>query len=327
MVAPSTAIIRHELSAPFTEFDLMMNQKRFIGPRVLKPRIVSVQAANIGKMQLKELLQQHDTKHAGGAGYKRGNFKFDKYSYATEEHGWEEPMTDRDIRLYADLIDAEDIHSMRAIDFVCGHYERDVAAAVYNTSTWTGPALTTALGNEWDDAANATPIQDIIAAKQKIVDGSGLEANALILNSFQLQHLMNTDQIVDRIKYTSEANQQKMAAALADALGLERLIVAGGLTNTANPAQTASISRIWSNEYAMLARVAVTDDPKEPCIGRTFIWGDDGPGSVGDEQKLAVVVEEYREEGVRGSVLRARNDRDIVIMYPEAGHLLSNIIT
>jgi hypothetical protein len=42
-------------------------------------------------------------------------------------------------------------------------------------------------------------------------------------------------------------------------------------------------------------------------------------------EALAVVVEEYREESSRASVLRARNDRDIEIMYAEAGHLLQGV--
>ncbi|MCA9013704.1 MAG: major capsid protein [Planctomycetaceae bacterium] len=327
MVAPSTAIIRYELSAPFTEFDLMMNRKRYIAPQVLRPRIVSVQAANVGKIKLKELLQQHDTLHAGGAGYKRGNFTFDKYSYATEEHGWEEPMTDRDLALYRDLIDAEDIHSQRAMSTVCDHYERDVAAAIYDTAVWSTAALKTAVSVSWNTPATADPIGDIIAAREKIVTGSGLEPNALIMNRLQFDHLKNTEQIVDRVKYTSEANQEKMAAAVAECLGVKHLLVAGGLTNTANSQQTAAISRIWSNDKAMLARVAETDDPKEPCIGRTFIWNEEGTGSIGDGEELAVIVEEYREENVRGSVMRARNDRDIQIMYKEAGHLLTGVLT
>jgi hypothetical protein len=75
----------------------------------------------------------------------------------------------------------------------------------------------------------------------------------------------------------------------------------------------------------MLARVAVTDDPQEPCIGRTFMWTGDGPDAVGTAEALAVIVEEYREEKVRGTVFRARNNRDIEMMYPQAGHLLQGV--
>jgi len=75
----------------------------------------------------------------------------------------------------------------------------------------------------------------------------------------------------------------------------------------------------------MVARVAETDDPREPCIGRTFMWAGDGPGAPGTGEEIAVLVEEYREESRRGSVLRARNDRDIELMYPQAGCLITGL--
>lgn len=327
MVAPSTAITRYELSLPFTEFDLMMNQKGYIGPQVLKPRLVGIQSADVGKIPIEHLLQQQNTKRAAGSGYRRGDFEFQKYSYNTDEYGWEEPIDDRQLAIYADMLDAESIHADRAAGFVCDQFERDINSAVYDTAVWTGAALTTALTNEWDDHTNATPIDDIFAAKEKVRSGTGLEPNALICNTLQFHHLANCDQTVDRVKYTQTADQGTMMQAIADVLGIKKILVAGGWTNTANPQQAASVSRIWGNEYAMVARVAETEDPQEPCVGRTFIWTGDGPGAVGTEEKLALVMEEYRDEAVRGSVIRCRNDRDIVIMYAAAGHLLSNVIT
>ena len=101
--------------------------------------------------------------------------------------------------------------------------------------------------------------------------------------------------------------------------------MAGGIKNTAKKGQSAAISRIWSDSYVMICRVAETNDPKEPCIGRTFMWSEENAG-LGSDEELAIITEEYREEKVRGSVLRARYDRDIKRMYVEAGHLLTTIL-
>lgn len=328
MAVPSTAITRLELSATFSEFDLAMSRKRFIGPQVLRPRMVGVQAADVGKIPIEALLQTGDDSRAPGAGYKRGDFEFTKFSYATDEHGREEPLDDRQLALYRDILDAEAIHSQRAIDIVLRNYEIAVAAAMYDTDVWTGAALTTAITHEWDDATNAVPIDDVEAAKRKVIDGCGLEPNALILNRNQFWNLAHTDQVVDLLKYSGIDDPKRIReAAIAALLDLEYILVAGGIKNAAKEGQDVSISRIWSDEYAMVARVAVTDDPQEPCVGRTFLWSEDGPGAPGSDEELAVLVEEYREENVRGSVIRARNDRDIVVMYKEAAHLLSNVTT
>ena len=324
---PNTAITRLDLSSTFTELDLAMSRQRFIGHRILRPRLVGVQAADVGKLPLEALLQTHATGRAPGAGYGRGDFEFEKYSFATDEHGWEEPMDDRQIKLYGDMFDAEAIHAQRAEDVVLRNYEIAVAAAIYNTTTWNGAALVTDLTHEWDDPTNAVPITNIEAARRKVRAASGLEPNALICNRDQLWNLRLTDQIVGLLKYSGHADPTKLFAdAIASLLDLQHIIVAGGQKNTANEAQTASLSSVWSDEYAMVCRVAETDDPQEPCIGRTFMWTEENAGA-GTDEGMAVLMEEYREEKVRGSVLRARNDRDLVIMYPQAGHLLSNVTT
>ena len=326
MAVPKTAITRFDLSAPFVEFMLAANRRKYIGPSVLRPRLVGVQAADVGKIPLEALLQQKSTKRASGAGYKRGDFEPDKYNYATDEYGWEEAMDDRTLAIYRDLFDAEEIHANRAINNVLEEYERDVAAKILNTAVWTGAALTTALSTKWSVKATATPIEDVEAARQKVINGSGLEPNALILNRNQYFNLINCDEIVERVKYTETATQEAMRRVVAQVLDLEHILVAGGITNSANPQQAKAISRIWPDAKASLARVAMTDDPQEPCVGRTFIWTEDGPGVPGDDSELAVLVEEYREEGIRGSVIRARNDRDMQIMYTSAAHLLTNVL-
>ena len=73
-------------------------------------------------------------------------------------------------------------------------------------------------------------------------------------------------------------------------------------------------------EYAMVCKVATGRDFREPCIGRTFHWSADG-SSIGG------TVESYRDETVRADIIRVRHDVDELVLYPQAGHLLSNITT
>jgi len=327
MAMPSSTITRYELGATFNEFDLAMSRKKFIGPKVLRPVMVGVQAADVGKIPIEALLLTRKDDRAPGAGYRRGDFEFSKYSYATDEHGWEETLDDRKLAIYRDILNAEQIHAQRAMDFVMRNYEIAVAAAVYNTTTWTGAALTTDITHEWDDHTNAVPVDNIEAARLKVIEGCGMEPNALICNRKQAFHLGQCANIVDRIKYSGKDDPKKIPlAALAECLQVDMIIVAGGYKNTAKEGQDVSISTVWGDENMMLAKVATGDDPQEPCIGRTFMWSGDGPGAPGSDEEIAVVVEEYREEARRGGIIRARNDRDLVIMYPQCGHLIGNAI-
>jgi hypothetical protein len=51
-----------------------------------------------------------------------------------------------------------------------------------------------------------------------------------------------------------------------------------------------------------------------------FHWSEDGSSPGG-------TVESYRDEIVRGNIIRVRHDVDEVVLYAQAGHLLSNITT
>ena len=310
--------------ATFLEFDLESENAGYVATEVMPVVDVASQAGSFGKIPIEQLLQQRVTRRAPGAGYARGNFTFTSATYSTEEHGAEEPVDDREAKMYAEYFQAEQISTLRAFSAVLRNAEERVADAVFNTTTWTGASLTTAPTNEWDDATNAVPLTDVEAAVQQIYDNSGLWANALIINRKVFRNLRNCDQVIDRINSAGAGNPSKASDVttemLSQAFDLPHIIVAGTSRNSAIEGQAATPVQIWSDEYAMVCKVATSADMREPCIGRTFHWSQDG-SSIGG------TVESYRDETVRGDVIRVRHDVDEVVLYPQAGHLLSNITT
>lgn len=319
----ATVNLRPDLGS-FFEFDVEMEKQGFVGNKVLPIVNVSLQADNPGKIPVEQLLQVGNTARASGSGYARGQWKFERFTYATEEHGWEEPVDDRDKQRYANMFDAEAIATLRAQSIIARNYETRVASAVYNTTTWNGASLTTAITHEWDDATNAVPLTDVEAAVQKVYTNSGLKANALVINWQVFRNLRNCDQVVERIQSAGAGDRtlskDVTAQMLATAFDLEYVIVAGASKNSATEGQAASIAQIWSGEYAMVCRISNSMDMRDPCVGRTFHW-------TGDGSALEGAVETYRDEVVRSDIIRCRFESDEVIMYPQAGHLLSNITT
>lgn len=310
--------------ATFLEFDLESEKAGYIATQVFPVIDVQSQAGNFGKIPIEQLLQQRNTKRAPGGGYARGNWTFEPATYATEEHGAEEPVDDREAKMYAEYFQAEQISTMRAFSSVLRNAEQRVADAVFNTTTWTGSSLTTAITHEWDDATNCVPLTDVEAAVQKIYDNSGLWANALVINRKVFRNLRNSAQVIDRIESNGAGDKAKASdvtvAMLAAAFDLDYVIVAGTSRNGAKEGQAASPTQIWSGEYAMVCRVSTSPDMRDPCIGRTFHWAQDG-SSIGG------TVESYRDETKRSDIIRVRHDVDELVLYPQAGHLLSNITT
>ena len=328
MPQPSSALstLRPDLAGALEEFDLVADRAGFIGYQVLPVMDVGHQAGVFGKIPIEQLLKDRSAtiKRAPGSGYSRDTFKFESDSYATEEYGHEEVVDDKESRLYAEYIDAEIVATTRAFDAVLREAEKRVAALLYNATTWSGEALTTALSNEWDDFTNATPIDDVAAACQKVWDTTGVWPNALIINNKQFKKLRRCDQITEAVASTGAGEsflQRKITTAqLCQALDIDRILVAGGAKNTANEAATLAIASVWSDEYAMVAKIATSNDIKEPCLGRVFHWGVDG-------STIGGTVENYREDRVRGGIVRVRHEVDEKVLYTGLGHLLSNVIT
>jgi hypothetical protein len=317
----SNTSVRADLAA-FFEFDLEMEKREYIGTKVLPVVDTLLSSDDPGKIPLESLLQEVDTARSSGSGYNRGSWKFDRFNYSTRENGWEEPVDERDKKRLQDLLQIEQISYSRAVNFVMKNHEKRVADLVFNPSTWTGGALTTGVSNEWDDAVDATPIVDVNAARLKVYEGSGLWPNALIINKKVFHNLRQSEEIIERINSAGAGSASKAsditAAMLAAVFDLDFILIGGGTKNNAKEGQPASPAQIWDDEYAMVCRIATSVDMREPCIGRTFHWSEDG-------SQVGGAVEEYYSDEVRSKIIRVRHDTDEVIMYPQAGHLLSNI--
>jgi len=315
------ATLRPDL-ASLVEFDLAGDRKNCIAHRVLPVLDVASQSGTFGIIPLEELLQHKDTIRAVAGTYARGNWKWKTGSYATEEHGWEEPVDDRERRMYRNYFKAEVFATARAVDFVLRNAEMRAADLLFNETTWNGSGLTTAVGTEWSNKAAATPVDDVLAARRKTYEACGLWPNALIINRYVFQNLRRCAQVIDSVTASGAGSAAKprdiTTALLAEVLDVDDVIVAGGAQNTAQEGATPAIAQLWSSEYAMVATVAQTDDVQEPCVGRTFHWGGDG-------SDVDAIVESYREEKVRSEIIRARHEVQEKVLHVESAHLLSNI--
>lgn len=319
----SLATLRPDLGGSLEEFDLAADRQGFVGLKLLPVFETEVQSGNVGKIKLEQLLENRETSRAPGAGYARSSWQFEKWTFATEEHGAEETLDDRQSKMYKNYFDFEMVNAERARDVVLRNQEKRIAALLHDTALYTGATKFLSITDEWDDADDAIPIDDIDAGKTAIWGLTGLWPNVLQINRFQLMALRKCDQIIERLKYQGfhDVIPSKVTPSmLAQVFDLDEVVVAGSAKNTAAKGQTRSLASIWSSEYAFLGRRAMTNDPREPCLGRTFHWADDG-------SNIGTTVETYREEGVRGGVVRCRHDVNEVLMYDACGFLFGNVLT
>lgn len=325
MPSPRTALtgFRPDLGSMF-QFDQLMNRSGFIGHQVAPVFEAAEQAGTIGLVPLKQLLKEPEVGRTNTGTYNRTNFTFEDEAYATKERGIEIPIDHRAARVYAKFFDFEVVCTSQALDIVMRAAEKRIADMIFNATTF--GRYTAAVTLEWDanHTATAIPLTDVGNAVTAMYNSTGMWANALIINRQVFRNLREIDQITDKIASLGAGRSIEPgninAAILASCFDLKYVLVAGSARDSANEGQAASISSVWSSEYAMVARVAETPDITEPCLARTIHWGEDGSAIGG-------TIETYYEDQSRGDVVRVRHEVQERVMYTPLGYLLSNVTT
>jgi len=343
MAAPSTAITRLDLSMGYGEFSLAANRAKYIGLRVLPPLGVSQEAADFAKIVVEQLLTKiEDTRRAPKSGYARDDWTWTTDSYAVQEHGVEEIVDDATVERYGDVVRAELVSANRAINRVLQRLEYDIATAC-ETSGNNG-ASTAASPAAWTTPATADPIADVDAAHERLELACGEDGNTLQMTRKAFRAMIRTDRLESLLKYDasellvalSQGTQQNMVSeimsGLKDLLQVDTILVARGFSNTADRGQSASFSRVWDDTKAHLfvARDDGMDGDLEnpmPQWGRViFSTKNDEPlPGLMDGGLGSLIIDEYREESVRGSVLRPRNKRQVKILHPECSQQITGV--
>lgn len=259
MPAPRTALngYRPDLGTMF-EFDVLMNQRGFIGNQVAPVFESAVQSGTFGKIPLKQLLKEPEVGRDSRGNYNRTNFTFEDTTFGTKEKGIEIPIDRRQSKMYRSFFDFETVCAATALDIVLRAQEKRVADMIFNATTFA--ARTVGVTNEWDDFTNATPVTDVNAAVMAIWQACGLWANALIINRKVFRNLRRCDEVTDMIASQGAGSsiEQKRLSKLSES------------TPTVMPVpSTPSAVRRSSERWAMSPCVVPSPALVAPRYGRT----------------------------------------------------------
>ena len=315
--ASSTAIYRPDLGVVVMEF-VESAAMGFIG-LTLMPIFKTIKQSAIYPVIPKEvMLKIYDVSRAPRGSYNSADWTYERGLYKTSEKGWEESVDDVERAFFDQEAPgtAELIATKRAMGIILRAQEKRIADKLFNASNFTANAVST----EWDNSSSAKPIDDVETGKLAFRGQCGMLPDALVISYHTFRWLKQCSQIVDRLKYTFPGiDLNKMTSdQLAAVFDVANVLVGGAVYDSAGENKDASITDIWSKEYAAL--VKISNGPElPPGIGRTFIWTADSPDNA--------IVEQYREEKVRGDIIRVRHDVDESLMksYDDSGTVVSDI--
>jgi hypothetical protein len=131
--------------------------------------------------------------------------------------------------------------------------------------------------NLWSDYVNSDPVEDIEAAKETILQSTGMMANTLVLGYKTFRKLKRHPDIREQIKYTTAENVT--AQLLARIFEVDRILVARAIKATNIENETAAYS-FTHGSHALLCYVNPSPGEMQPSAGYTFNWTGVG-GAIG----------------------------------------------
>ena len=197
-----------------------------------------------------------------------------------------------------------------------GIWGTDVVGTVGGTPGSSTPAF-------WNDDANGDPFEDISAGQTTILQSSGLEPNVLALGFPVYQALRKHPLVIDRVKYTMQADAKNITPQLlAAAFDVDEVVVAKAVYNTAQEGVTGSYSFILG-KHALLCHRASAPGLMVPSAGYIFPWqGLTGLNSMG------IVVWQERIPGKGRNTIRTDSDMsfDMQVVASSLGYFFSGIV-
>jgi hypothetical protein len=135
---------------------------------------------------------------------------------------------------------------------------------------------------QWSDDANSDPFTDISNAQTTILQNTGKKPNVLVLGWAVYQALRKHPLVIDRIKFTMQADAADITPALlAGAFAVEEVVVSEAVYNSAAEGQAAAMGFIVGKS-ALLCYRPKAPGLRIPSAGYIFAWnGLDGMGVFG----------------------------------------------
>lgn len=207
----------------------------------------------IGAVTSTGLLAKYGTNHLrvekslrGGRGaYKRiESIARSTAAYSIEGHGLESIVTADDYRNVQSPYKAEEDEVMGLTQLLWTDKEYNLAAALASTSIVT--QYTTLTGtNQYDDFLNSDPIDDFATARSTVKSGCGMLPNVAFMDELVWNKLRFHPQMLDALGFKQNRPGGLTKDEMAVAMGVEKVLIAGAVYESAKEGQTSSLASIW----------------------------------------------------------------------------------
>lgn len=188
------------------------------------------------------------------------------------------------------------------------------ASDYFTTGVWDTDAVPSP---KWSDFAGSDPIDDVEAGKEKILSTTGYMPNILVMGYEVFRKLKQHPDIIDRIKYTGGATRPVTEELLAQLFGIDRVLVAKAIKNTANEGATAAFA-FTHGKNALLCYAAPSPSLLSPTAGYTFAWRGVSEGIGAD-----IGISRFRMEELKATRIEGQKAWDNAVVATDMGYFFS----
>ena len=310
----STATLRGDLQEVVQEYGSGLLTE-LMGAEIIGPVSVPLKSSQFAKISAEETEKKtNSVKRAPTSKYSRLERKVTSDTYTCEERGQEEPIDDAENMDLSRYFDCEADSANNATRVVLTEQEKDIRTLLWNTGLFTSTYQQAVTGGAWSAPTTAKVAKDVLTAITKLKKNlggipGGVELR-LAMNETVFNNVANTDDILDRVKYVGVTRQAITKAAIAQALGVDKVVTSSFAEGGTD---------IWSTSYALLYLFSNSRMFKSsPRLGNIFTWEQmQGAGQY--------VVETCRDETISSNVVRAKQWADEKILNVRCGILITGV--
>lgn len=317
---PTSTRPRDDLVGHYSEYDL--TNQGLVAYQVAPSLPVQRESGVYGIVPRETYLSLEDTKTAPNAATRSSSWNPESDSFLLASYEWAEFAGRRMSDIYRDWFQMDEIATERVAGIVERDYERDVANAVFNLTTFAADGVTgetLASGSEFDHA-NGLPLSTIETAKKAILDNYGVMANALILPWGGLRAFSLSAQVRATLTPNMVTPGLLPHATVSALTGLKKVIVPHGVYNSAKPGQTPVMTKFWSDDLCMVGYIPDGGTLDQPCIARTFHLAS-GPGGENLPE-----MDSWETPNPKGTWVRARKVQAAKLPPTPIGYLIRNVL-
>ncbi len=254
-------------------------------------------------------------KRAPGTAYREVTRTSEQKSALAVDRGLEEPVDDVNKQEESRFFDMESSVAMWLMRQIRIARETRIAAMVFDEDVWGAPVEA---AEDFTEANLATlDFANLLKeAKRQVLKRQEMP-NTLVVSREEWDIITSSQKLREYFFGTSGGNAMITKEMIAEKFELQQILIGNGSYDTTKPGKDSSDDNLvwtWGNKYMWLGQVT-GGAPEMGGAGRTFVLDETTGGQL-------FVTESYREEKIRSTRIRVRQDEELGIVNECAGVLM-----